>query len=137
MISTMLFQGRDNLSHILDIRKEVLTDKGEITDIYDDFAINALLYDDDVPAGTARLLFKEGRFFIDMVCVKNQFKGLYYEDLLIRLLVRKAVSMGAEKTYMEAGEDLVEILENIGFKRETKGKNLMVKVGDVGGSCCS
>ncbi|HHZ00680.1 MAG TPA: hypothetical protein GYA03_06250, partial [Tissierellia bacterium] len=132
MISTRLFQGRDNLSHILDIRKEVLADKGEITDIYDDFAINALLYDDDVPAGTARLLFKEGRFFIDMVCVKNQFKGLYYEDLLIRLLVRKAVSMGAEKTYMEAGEDLVEILENIGFKRETKGENLMVKVGDVG-----
>lgn len=136
MISTRMFQGKDNLSQVLDIRKEVLAETDNITDFYDDFAFNAVLYEDDIPAGTGRLLFKEGKYFIDMLCVRNQFKGFNYEDLLIRLLVRKAVTIGAEKTYMEADQDLQKILENIGFIQETKGKNLMVKEGNVGGGCC-
>lgn len=128
MIYTRLFQGKDNLSDVLSIRKEV--------DFYDEFAFNAVLYEDDAPAGTARLLFKEGKYFIDMLCLKEQFKGSNYEDLLVRLLVRKAVSIGAEKTYMEADENLEKVLENIGFIKVTKDKTLMVKEGDVGGCCC-
>ena len=127
MISTRLFQGEDNLCDVLSIRKEA--------DFYDEFAFNAVLYEDDVPAGTARLLFKEGKYFIDKLCLKEQFKGLNYEDLLVRLLVRKAVTIGAEKTYMEADESLESILENIGFIKVSKGERLMVKEGDVGGCC--
>src|SRR5690554_1721153 len=106
MISTRWFQGKDNISHVLSIRKEVFADIDKLTDFYDEFAFNAVLYDEDVPAGTARLLFKEGKYFIDMLCVKKEFKDLNYEDLLVRLLVRKAVTIGAEKTYIEADERL-------------------------------
>lgn len=139
MISTRWFQGNDNLNDVLDIRKEVLSEENkekDITDFYDEFAFNAVLYEDDEPAGTARLTFKDSKYFIDMLCVKKQFRGLNYEDLLVRLLVRKAVTIGAEKTYMEADESIDKILENIGFMKVSNDKTLMVKEGDVGGHCC-
>lgn len=138
MISTRWVQGRDNLNVVLDIRKEVFTEENmKITDLYDEFAFNAVLYDEDIPAGAARLLFKDGKYFIDMLCVKKQFRGLNYEDLLVRMLIRKATSIGAEKTYMEADGSLKKTLEDIGFKKVLvdNGK-LMVKEGDVGGRCC-
>ena len=139
MISTRWFQGNDNLNDVLDIRKEVLSEENkekDITDFYDEFAFNAVLYEEDVPAGTARLTFKDSKYFIDMLCVKKQFIGLNYEDLLVRLLVRKAVTIGADKTYMEADESIDKILENIGFMKVSNDKTLMVKEGDVGGHCC-
>ena len=136
MISTRWFQGKDNLSDVLSIRKEVFADTDNLTDFYDEFAFNAVLYEEDVPAGTARLLFKDGKYYIDMLCVKKQFEGLNYEELLVRLLVRKAVTIGADKTYMEADESIEELLENIGFIKTSKDKMLMVKEGDVGGHCC-
>ena len=137
MISTRWFQGIDNLSVVLDIRKEVLSEADKLTDFYDEFAFNAVLYEDDLPAGTVRLLFKEGKYFIDKLCIKEQFKGLNYEDLLVRLLVRKAVTIGAEKTYIEADESLKITLENIGFIKASEEETLMVKEGDVGGCCGS
>ena len=135
LISTRWFQGKDKLSDVLSIRKEVLADTDILTDFYDEFAFNAVIYEEDEPAGTARLLFKDGKYFIDMLYVKKQFKGLNYEDLLVRLSVRKAVTLGAEKTYMEADEGLKKTLENIGFIRVSNDKALMVKEGDVGGCC--
>lgn len=141
MISTRIVQGRGNLDHVLNIRRDVFSQENkeaDVTDFYDEFAFSAVLYDDDVPAGTGRLLFKEGRYFIDMVCVKQQFKGLSYEDLLVRMLIRKAVTIGAEKTYTEADENHMNIFESIGFKEVSRNKDkiLMVKEGDVGGGCC-
>ena len=140
MISTRWFQGRKNLDVVLAIRKDVSEEQNEdmLTDIFDEFAFNAVLFDDDTPAGAARLLFKEGKYFIDRLCVKSKFKGLNYEDLLIRMLVRKAVTIGAEKTFTEAQETHAELFENIGFTAVSKesGRVLMVKEGDVGGSCC-
>ncbi len=140
MVSTRWFQGKDNLSVVLDIRKEVLAvEKADkITDFYDEFAFNAVLYDEDDTAGAARLFFKEGKYFIDMLCIKKQYKYLNYEDLLVRMLIRRAVTMGAEKTYIEADENQVKLFENIGFKEVSADNNklLMVKDGDVGGGCC-
>ena len=137
MVSTRWVQGKDSLKVVLDIRKEVLTENTELTDFYDEFAFNAVLYDEDIPAGTARLLFKDGKYFIDMLCVKKQFRGLNYEDLLLRMLIRKAVTIGAEKTYIEVDEEMTKLLEKIGFIKVSKDnhKTLMVKEGDVGGHC--
>lgn len=138
MVSTRWFQGKDNLSVVLDIRKEVILGKDKLTDFYDEFAFNTVLYDEDEPAGTARLLFKDGKYFVDKICIKKQFKGHNYEDLLVRMLIRRAVTMGAEKTYIEADEEQVKIFENIGFVKASceNNKILMVKEGDVGGNCC-
>lgn len=143
MISTRWFQGRDNLNDALFLRKNVFCDELEkdenlITDIYDDFAFSLVVYEDNLPVGTGRLLFKEGKFFADMVCVSHEHRGKKYGDLIVRMIVRKAFDMGAEKTYATVGKQCKKLFENIGFEEvsEENGEILMMKVGDVGGNCC-
>jgi len=144
MISTKWFQGKSSLTDVLDIRKKVFLDEMKISDIllsdfYDDFAFNIVVYENNLPVGTGRLLFKDGKYFIDMVCVIKEFRGNNYGDLVVRMLVRKAVDLGAENTYAIANEHCNQLFNNIGFvKIDDYGNNesLMKKVGDVGGHCC-
>ncbi|HBV67996.1 MAG TPA: hypothetical protein DEF04_07315 [Clostridiales bacterium] len=140
MIHTKWFQGRDNLKDVLEIRKNALYEgcDEDASDIYDDFAFSAVVYEGGAPAGTGRLLFKEGRYFIDNVGVVNEHRGKNYGDLIVRMLVRRAVNMGAEKTYAYVCDGCMAIFENIGFEKVDSGANgrcLMVKTGDVGGGC--
>lgn len=143
MISTKWFQGKNNIGDILKIRNKVFYEdlgKSEtsISDMYDDFAYNVSVYDDDNPAGTGRLFFKEGKFFIDSVCVLKEYRGKHLGDLIVRMLVRKAVDMGAENTYASVDNSCEHLFENIGFvkiEEYKSGESLMMKTGDVGGHC--
>lgn len=142
MISTKWVQGRNNINEALEIRKKVFIEetkiKENISDNFDDFAFNVVVYEDDVPVGTGRLLFKDGRYFIDNVCVLKEFRGRYYADLIIRMLVRRAINMGAEKTYTDCSESLKMLFEQIGFETintNEQGINFMMKIGDVSGHC--
>ncbi|MGD9568382.1 MAG: GNAT family N-acetyltransferase [Sedimentibacter sp.] len=146
MISTRWFQGKNNINEALEIRKKVfieemnLIENINITDNFDDFAFNAVAYEDDVPVGTGRLFFKDGKYFIDNVCVIKEFRGRHYADLIVRMLVRRAVNMGAEKTYTECSQRIKMLFENIGFETvqsNEQGIHLMVKSGDVSGHCCN
>jgi N-acetylglutamate synthase-like GNAT family acetyltransferase len=143
MINTRWLQGRENLRDVMSLRKNVFchelkADENLITDIYDDFAFSLVVYEDNVPVGTGRLLFKEGKFFADMVCVLVQHRGKNYGDLIVRMIVRKAFDMGVEKTYANVGKQCRKLFENIGFDEvsEENGEILMMKTGDVGGHCC-
>jgi len=144
MISTKWFQGKRSLNDVLEIRKKVFLDEMKtldnlLSDIYDDFAFNVVVYEDNIPAGTGRLLFKDGKYFIDMVCVIKEFRGYNYGDLVVRMLVRKAVDLGAESTYVTVNEDCKQLFDNIGFVKIDdigNGESLMKKIGDVGGDCC-
>lgn len=130
MITTRWLQGKDNINEALRIRNA-------ISDIFDDFAFYVVVYEDLSPAGTGRLLFKDGKYFIDNVCVLNAFKDKQIEDLIIRMLVRRAVNMGAQNTYAEIIEKNKLLYENIGFEIVEYYDNmlLMKKYGDVGGHC--
>lgn len=143
MISTRWFQGKNNINEALDIRKKVFIEemnlRENISDIFDDFAFNAVVYEDDEAAGTGRLLFKEGKYYIDNVCVLKEYRGKHYGDLIIRMLVRRAVNMGAENTFAVVDNKIEHLFKNIGFEKVEEygdNKSLMVKTGDVGGHCC-
>lgn len=144
MVSTRWFQGINNLNTVIELRKNVFIDELNIkgcciTDMYDEFALSAVVFEGDIPVGTGRLLFKDGKYFIDNLCVLKAFRGNHYGDLLIRVLVRKAINMGAEKTYALVLDSVLKNFENIGFIKveENNGTWLMEKTGDVGGNCCS
>lgn len=144
MISTKWFQGIESIDNFIEIRRRVFCEElnmGEesITDFCDEFAFNAVLYQDEINAGTGRLIFRDGKYFIDKLCVIKEFRGNNYGDLLIRMLVRKAVTIGAEKTYVEIDKKYKSLFEKIGFEEITNKNNndtLMVKIGDVCGHCC-
>lgn len=142
MISTRWFQGKNNLDSVLKLRSQVFIDELNIkdysvTDMYDEFALNTVAYEGDIPVGTGRLLFKDGKYSIDNVCVLREYRGNHYGDLILRVLTRRAVNMGAEKTYALVTTSAVKNFEAIGFVclRENDGHYLMEKTGDVGGSC--
>ena len=143
MISTKWFQGIESKRNFIEIRKSVFCEElkvGEesISDFNDQFAFNVVLYDDDKSAGTGRLIFKDGKYFIDKLCVLKKFRGNNYSDLIIRMLIRKAVNIGAEKTYASIDKKYRLIFKKIGFEEietDSNGNILMMKEGDVGGNC--
>ena len=143
MISTKWFQGVNNIAHVLEVRKKVFFDelnqeKFLMHDIYDEFAFNVVIYEDEIPVGCGRLLFKEGKYFIDNVCVLKEHRGRHYGDLIVRMLVRRAVNMGAENTYSLVDSTCKHLFVKIGFivtGEYEDGNSLMMKAGDVGGGC--
>lgn len=142
MISTNWIKGNDNINEALKLRNKIFIEEMNLpnyglSDIYDDFSFNVVAYNDDEPVGTGRLLFKDGKYFIDNVCVVKEFRRKHFGDLIVRMLVRRAVNMGAEKTYAEANEDSKLLFESVGFQlvNFSKGIYLMVKTGDVSGHC--
>ncbi|MDF2676452.1 MAG: family N-acetyltransferase, partial [Bacillota bacterium] len=114
--------------------------ENNISDIYDEFSFNLVVYNDDCPVGTGRLLFKDGKYLLDNICVLKEFRGNHYSDLIIRMLVRKAVNLGAEKTFAFMDKKYEKIFKQIGFEVISNYDNnnlCMVKNGDVGGHCCN
>ncbi len=144
MVSTRWFQGVENKSLYFEIRKKVFcdelkADENTLSDIYDQFAFNVVICDDNVPVGTGRLSFKDNKYFLDKICVIKEFRGNGYGELIVRMLVRKAVNIGAEKTYAAADKESKIIFEKAGFNEINtydNGEVLMMKTGDVGGHCC-
>lgn len=143
MISTKWLQGKTNLNDVMKIREQVLYEENNIneflfTDFYDDFAFNVVIYEDEITVGCGRLLFKEGKYFIDNVCVLKEYRGRRYGDLIVRMLVRRSANMGVENTYSLVDNNCRHLFENIGFIKTEEyedGKSLMMKTGDVGGEC--
>ena len=142
MISTKWFQGI-NLDEVLNIRKlvfesELNFDSSYIYDDFDSFSKSVLVYDSRKPVGTGRLTFKDGKYLIDKICVLKEYRNNAYGELIIRMLVRKAVDTGAEKTYAHVDKGIKKLFEKIGFivDEELENELIMVKHGDVGGHCC-
>lgn len=100
---------------------------------------NALhIYEDNILAVEGSLYFKEEKFFADDIKIKPEFCDKGYEDLAVRLIVRRAANMGAEKIYAVIRDNMAEIYENVGFKKERfleDGAFLMCMEGDVAGHC--
>ncbi len=147
MISTKWFQSND-LDDVLKIRttvfiNELNLDNSLVNDEYDSFGKSVLVYDNGKAIGTGRLIFNDGKYLIDKLCVLKDYRNNSYGELIIRMLVRKAVDMGAEKTYSYISLSdnsllkIQSIFEKIGFVAdgEISGKLVMVKYGDVGGHC--
>lgn len=143
MVSTKWFKGAENLEIYLEIRKKVFCDElnmdSEIlSDVYDEFSLNVVLYEDEIAAGTGRLIFKDGKHLIDKLCVICDFRGNSYGELIIRMLVRKAVTIGAAKTYSVVDKKYKSLFGKVGFKEMSiagNGDSVMIKEGDVGGHC--
>lgn len=142
MISAKWVQGT-NLSEVFKIRSlvfgsELNYSNSFIHDEYDSFGKNVVVYDSERPVGTGRLIFKDGKYVIDKICVLKEFRKNSYGELMIRMLVRKAVDIGAESTYAYIDNECRRLFEKVGFifNKDVDNKLEMVKYGDVAGHCC-
>ena len=84
----------------------------------DEFYINAVVYDKEIPAGIGRIMFDGERFTISDVAVLPEHRGEKYGDFLVRLLVDKALMSNAQEIYLDAYEGTEGFFGTIGFEKD-------------------
>ena len=80
-------------------------------------AVYALAYDEkDRPAGTGRLIINdESRFQIGRVCVLKEARGQGLGDLVVRMLLYRALELGAGEIWLGAQLPAVGFYARYGF----------------------
>lgn len=120
----------------LEIRRAVF---GRGQDALDAQAWQVVVYDGAAPVGTARLWWQDGAFWLGDVGVMEERRGKGFGDLLVRLLLFKALTHSAALIRLNATPDTVAFFEKYGFARE-QGATLCIRGQDVclshcGGAC--
>lgn len=85
-------------------------------DALDAQAQQVVVYREGTPVGTARLWWQDGAFRMGDVGVLAQERGQGYGDLLVRLLLYKAVTHDAKRLTLACSEALVPFFARYGFQ---------------------
>lgn len=107
-------------------------------------AYHIVIYDKETPVATGRLLLENGEYIIGRIAVIKKERKNGYGDLVVRILIRKAFDLGANKVIVHAQISAMKFYEKIGFV--TSGEEYiedgtgiphinMVKHEDVSGNC--
>ncbi len=84
----------------------------------EEFVLSALAFAGEEPAGTGQLLFDETFCAIRDVAVLPQYRGAEYGDFIVRLLIDKALTAGAQEIHLDALAGTEAFFEKIGFEPE-------------------
>ena len=128
-----LFFG-DDLTDARRIRYEVFEKEQKVPheiefDNLDDEAIHVVVYEDQKPVGTGRLLFDGENYKIGRIAVIKEERGKKYGDFVVRMLIDKAFLMGAKRVYAN-----VQLHSDV-YKRqdiELSGEEMGVLIGKRG-----
>lgn len=121
MIEGKYLSGKDDLSQIYELRREVLQQElgmpAELDlDGQDEWAVHAIARQGQMTAAVGRILFDGERYIISRVAVRGGLRRQGYGDFVVRLLINRALLAGARELYADAlsagGQAL---LEKIGF----------------------
>lgn len=114
----------DDLSDVINIRRQVFVVEQGVTeeeefDEYDDLSVHALVYDnanEKRPVATGRVYHDGTSYRVGRIAVLKDERGKYYGDFIVRLLVNKAFSSGADEVVISAQTKAVPFYEKIGFE---------------------
>ena len=140
MVQGKWFPTGSDLSQPLAVRQAVF-DRGR--DALDDWAQQVAVYAGGEPVGAARLWWRDGAFWLGDVGVVPGCRGKGYGDLLVRLLLFKALTHGARSIRLEATSQAVPFFARYGFRGERcqDGRTVMglaaadVRLDRCGGGC--
>ena len=123
MIRGKFLTSRDDTRAVMDIRMRVFVDEQGFSadaelDAFDRMAVYALAYDEaDRPAATGRLIIDgESRFQIGRVCVLPDARGQGLGDLVMRMLLYRALELGAGAVYVHAQLPVVGFYARYGLQ---------------------
>lgn len=115
MVQGKWFPTGSDLSQPLAIRQAVF---GRGHDALDSWAQQVAVYAGNEAVGAARLWWRDGAFWLGEVGVLPPCRGKGYGDLLVRLLLFKALSHGARFIRLEAPAEAVAFFARYGFREE-------------------
>lgn len=78
-------------------------------------SVFAVLYEDETPAATARLVLNDKGYKIGRIAVLKEFRGKGYGDVIVRTMLLKAFDSGAKEVFVDAQNYAVPFYEKIGF----------------------
>lgn len=147
MIRTKWIDGDRNLDAAIAIRKEVFIREQNVPqdieiDGTDAYALHLVVFDDSLPVATGRILKTGDEFVLGRIAVLKEHRGLGYGDLVVRMLIRRAYEMGADKQIIHSQLHASGFYEKLGFKRfgeEYSEAGIphinMIHEGDITGNC--
>lgn len=120
MITSAFIHGDQDISEPIAIRREVFIEEQSCPeqDEYDGLdatAIHLIVYVDEVPAATGRILHDGKNFRIGRLAVLKKFRGQKIGDLALRLLLYKTFSMGASSIHIDAQTYIIPFYQKFGF----------------------
>lgn len=116
-------EGSGDYSIAMGIREEVFCDEqGYSRDVeYDDMdpiAQHLIITENGEPVATGRLFEQEGVYKLGRICVRSQFRGQGFGDMVVRLMLDKALKLGAARLYISSQEYIKNMYCKFGFRQE-------------------
>ena len=123
MIEGKWFAQGSDLAEPLTIRQTVF---GRAQDALDASAQQVVVYGKGIPVGTARLWWQDGCFWAGDIAVLPEERGKGYGDLLVRLLMYKAVTHNARQLLLTCPASLAAFFARYGFEPLQQGDPMMM-----------
>ncbi len=142
MVRGKWFPMGSDISEAISVRERVF---GTGTDDLDPAAQQVVVYREGLPVGSARLYWADGAFRLDRLGVLHEERGKGYGDLLIRLLLFKALTHNAAVIALETPADTKAFFAKYGFVDDGESDSLCrmhilgenVQLSHCGGNCAS
>lgn len=121
MITYKLLRGTDNLTDAFSIRKKVFIEEQGVPedielDSIDQTSVHIVIYDDDKPIGTGRLLEEDGLTLIGRIAVLKEYRSQKIGSRVVNRLRAKAFENGAEEVHLHAQKAVQKFYEKLGFE---------------------
>lgn len=122
MITSAFIPGTGDISEPFSIRREVFVDEQHVPepeefDEFDAAALHLIVYVDEQAAATGRIWHDGRGFRIGRLAVRRSFRRQKIGDLVLRLLLYKAFSSGAEEINISAQTYIAAFYRKFGFKK--------------------
>lgn len=122
MIRGRYLSSMDDVKTVFELRKLVFVEEQGFSldseiDEYDKMSVYALVFDEsDRPVGTGRLFVDaDGRFSVGRVCVLREERNKGFGDLVMRMLLARALDLNAPSVYLSAQADKKDFYKKYGF----------------------
>jgi len=140
MVQGRWFAMGSDITLPLSLRMQVF---GRGADGIDPMAQQVVVYEGEEPAGAARLWWADGAFQIGDIGVLESHRGKGYGDLLVRLVLYKALTHSAPLITLETPKETEAFFAKYGFQSEERASGLIrmsirgedVHLSHCGGNC--
>ncbi len=116
MIQGKWYAPGEDLAEVLPVRRAVF---GRGEDPLDAESWNVLVWEDEVPAASGRIWWRDGAYRLGDLCVLPDRRGRKLGDLVLRLLLFKAQSHAAREVRLACSPDCCGFFARLGFLPES------------------
>jgi predicted GNAT family N-acyltransferase len=135
MVQGKYVQGDEDLSVCFALREGVFLDelkknREDVFDSKDEYALHVLVYFEGVPAGTGRITFDTLQTVrVSQLCVARELRKKGVGDLLLRLLLVRALDARCEKVCVTACAGAAPFFARYGFQKVThQGQDIYMEL---------